>query len=468
LTFFQLASGSVHNEVTVPTSSFGAASIELTRRIVTQIATDPLVELESTQMDIAAPIAGKTNTASTHHNHIDAAQSLALIGGSISSRPNRAALTRHSPYYHDETGTVREKTTHQIRNNGGSSKVTVVSTSLPAAPQLRRTKSDTVINTRVSAWGDIPIRGLFGPTNCTSTAPEVNYSTFSNRDASSSAVSAHIHYESSQRKADVSQPPQISMEQNDKQLSEASIGTRTVMASQGEALELAHGHGTSAGEHEQYKINPDRQTATSTGYQNHPSSSSHAGHHGHVAVAPEHPAPSPIHAGFPAIPHPFPDTFLIPQPPPSEYNGKPLVCITPHPHDVLSGRGAFVNAHSGNRHFRTLSWARKPAFDAGNHILKRQLAMEVVHSVLDDLDPPGRFLQKVVIGKGIDKTIGWVDMGTEKAINKACQVRVQYGRVECNHNNIDGQSQTVACALRTTQRRHPYPNPRLVVISLYA
>ena len=107
---------------------------------------------------------------------------------------------------------------------------------------------------------------------------------------------------------------------------------------------------------------------------------------------------------------------------PTTYNGQPII-YTPLPHDVLSGRGAFVNAHSGNRHFRTLCWARKPAFDAGNHGLKRQLATEVVKSVLTDLNPPARFLQKVELGDGLDKIICWTSMGLDKAINKACQAR---------------------------------------------
>jgi hypothetical protein len=121
-----------------------------------------------------------------------------------------------------------------------------------------------------------------------------------------------------------------------------------------------------------------------------------------------------------------------------------------HDHDILCGRGAFVNGHIGNQRLRTLAQERKAAFDAGNYTEKRSLANEIV-AILKALDPPGRFLKKassknaeggasggddddddnpnVVSHKPKDDAAApsaseseWVELGDEKAIHKACQV----------------------------------------------
>eukprot|EP00536_Pseudo-nitzschia_multiseries_P000167 jgi/Psemu1/178140/e_gw1.3.63.1 len=63
-----------------------------------------------------------------------------------------------------------------------------------------------------------------------------------------------------------------------------------------------------------------------------------------------------------------------------------------HAHDVLSGRGAYVNGHIGNARLRALASERKSRFDAGNYTEKRMLAAEIVAHVRA-LDPPGRFLK---------------------------------------------------------------------------
>lgn len=64
-----------------------------------------------------------------------------------------------------------------------------------------------------------------------------------------------------------------------------------------------------------------------------------------------------------------------------------------HAHDVLSGRGAYVNGHVGNARLRKMALERKAQFDAGNYTEKRQLASEIV-TLIKSLDPPGRFLKK--------------------------------------------------------------------------
>lgn len=114
-----------------------------------------------------------------------------------------------------------------------------------------------------------------------------------------------------------------------------------------------------------------------------------------------------------------------------------------HEHDILSGRGAFVNGHSGNERFRTLAIERKPQFDSGNYSEKRALATEIV-GMIRSLKPPGRFLKKINgASKGTDENWDhsqslegqWEELSDEKAIHKACQVMRDIARPD----RIDGR-----------------------------
>ena len=106
-----------------------------------------------------------------------------------------------------------------------------------------------------------------------------------------------------------------------------------------------------------------------------------------------------------------------------------------HDHDILSGRGAFVNGHVGNHRLRTLAMERKAQFDAGNYTEKRALATEIVQ-IIKSLDPPGRFLKRMPKSKASEIKSGenqwnlpargldgsWEELNDEKSIHKACQV----------------------------------------------
>lgn len=104
-----------------------------------------------------------------------------------------------------------------------------------------------------------------------------------------------------------------------------------------------------------------------------------------------------------------------------------------HDHDILCGRGAYVNGHVGNGRLRTLAQERKAAFDAGNYTEKRTLAGEIVQ-IIKSLDPPGRFLKRTSASKvekseedswGVAPKTNegeWEELSHEKAIHKACQV----------------------------------------------
>jgi hypothetical protein len=86
----------------------------------------------------------------------------------------------------------------------------------------------------------------------------------------------------------------------------------------------------------------------------------------------------------------------------------------PHDHDVLSGRGNFVNYHTGNEYFRGLVRKHKVAYVACPKPQKGKFSRMIV----DDIamrEPPGRFLKQ----DGATKL--WYDIGDKKALDKTRQ-----------------------------------------------
>ena len=85
--------------------------------------------------------------------------------------------------------------------------------------------------------------------------------------------------------------------------------------------------------------------------------------------------------------------------------------ITPHDHDVLSGRGNSVNHHPGNEYFRSLVRHHKLAYVRCPKPQKEQFSKLIV-STVRDREPPGRFL------KQNPSTKLWYNIGTQKALDK--------------------------------------------------
>jgi hypothetical protein len=94
--------------------------------------------------------------------------------------------------------------------------------------------------------------------------------------------------------------------------------------------------------------------------------------------------------------------------------GQGEVIVTPHDHDVLSGRGNFVNYHKGNEHFRALVRKHKVAYVACPKAQKGKFSKLIVDEI-KALDPPGRFL------KQDPATKLWSDIGEKKALDKTRQ-----------------------------------------------
>jgi hypothetical protein len=86
----------------------------------------------------------------------------------------------------------------------------------------------------------------------------------------------------------------------------------------------------------------------------------------------------------------------------------------PHDHDVLSGRGNFVNYHAGNEHFRKLVWKYKVDYIACPKPLKGKFSRMIVDEIRN-LQPPGRFLKQDNVTKL------WFDIGEKKALDKTRQ-----------------------------------------------
>jgi hypothetical protein len=88
--------------------------------------------------------------------------------------------------------------------------------------------------------------------------------------------------------------------------------------------------------------------------------------------------------------------------------------IYPHEHDVLSGRGNFVNYHPGNEYFRELVRQHKVEYVACPKARKGKFSRMIVDEIGKRV-PPGRFL------KQDNDTKLWYDIGDKKALDKTRQ-----------------------------------------------
>jgi len=91
---------------------------------------------------------------------------------------------------------------------------------------------------------------------------------------------------------------------------------------------------------------------------------------------------------------------------------------TPHPNDVLCGRGGGVNSH--NKHFRQWVRERKDEYIlATSKLDKAGVAREIVQ-IVQNQSPPGRFLMREATGD-IPTSTYWIEINEDKAVRKCCQ-----------------------------------------------
>ncbi|CAB9521604.1 Nitrilase family, member 2 [Seminavis robusta] len=90
-------------------------------------------------------------------------------------------------------------------------------------------------------------------------------------------------------------------------------------------------------------------------------------------------------------------------------------CISqPHAHDVLSGRGAGITKHPGNKRWRELIHNNREKYTSLPRNQRPLIAEQIVKAVRS-LNPPGRFLSKDV------NTQLWYEIGDDKAAEKTAQ-----------------------------------------------
>lgn len=87
--------------------------------------------------------------------------------------------------------------------------------------------------------------------------------------------------------------------------------------------------------------------------------------------------------------------------------------MEPHPHDVLSGRGAGVLKWAGNKRWRELIKEKQAEYISLKKHEKIYLTQSIVFAVRS-LSPPGRFLAKDARGR-------WYEIGENKANEKTAQ-----------------------------------------------
>lgn len=127
---------------------------------------------------------------------------------------------------------------------------------------------------------------------------------------------------------------------------------------------------------------------------------------------------------------------------------------TPHPHDVLAGRGGGINSHEGNKVFREHVKVFKNAYNlAACKAEKARVARKVVELVQAQ-NPPGRFLQR-----DSDTGVGsyWTEIDDAKAMAKTSQaLREGAPTIRAQHKDSPVRDYNNE---RSKRKRAATPNP---------
>jgi len=103
-----------------------------------------------------------------------------------------------------------------------------------------------------------------------------------------------------------------------------------------------------------------------------------------------------------------------PAPPKADSDETDSGIVKPGENDVLSGRGNFVNHHTGNENFRKLVKFHKKAYVACPKAQKA-IYSKIIYDEIRAMSPPGRFL------KQDPQTKLWSTIGEKKALDKTRQ-----------------------------------------------
>ena len=144
---------------------------------------------------------------------------------------------------------------------------------------------------------------------------------------------------------------------------------------------------------------------------------------------------------------------------------------TPHPHDILSGRGGASNNHMGNKIYRTVCEHNKGLYAAAPRNEKLPIAVAIVEAVRSR-DPPGRFLER----KKEDKL--WYEVNDKRAIDKTAQalrekvhkaIMLPLGEIPEEFGHLVGEESEAAALLAAAEQAAaagaPAPKPRAAAAS---
>lgn len=112
---------------------------------------------------------------------------------------------------------------------------------------------------------------------------------------------------------------------------------------------------------------------------------------------------------------------------------------TPHPHDILCGRGGQANYHIGNLNYRALVDLNKPLYAACQKRHKQVISKSIVATIARQ-EPPGRFLEQ-------DGKSGlWYEIENKWAVRKTSQaLREEQMEDSLSILGLDKLSLTTAC-----------------------
>ena len=106
---------------------------------------------------------------------------------------------------------------------------------------------------------------------------------------------------------------------------------------------------------------------------------------------------------------------------------------TPHPHDVLAGRGGGINSHEGNKVFRDHVKVYKNDYNLARSKAEKARVARKVMELIQSQSPPGRFLQREA-----NNAVGtyWVEIDDAKAMAKTSQA-LREGAPSIRAQNVD-------------------------------
>lgn len=103
--------------------------------------------------------------------------------------------------------------------------------------------------------------------------------------------------------------------------------------------------------------------------------------------------------------------------------------ISPHPHDIICGRGGYANIHIGNLNYRELVEHNKLLYVANAKSRKVIVSKSIVKAIYSQ-NPPGRFLEK-------DKHRNqWIVLDEKRAIAKTSQALREKPIIQTLKHNI--------------------------------